>query len=119
MLTGCSVSSSAELQGKYVAHYSFGSEELILKPGGTYEQIIHVKGDPEPIVSVGTWTYYRDWPQGRVEFTNFRAIADMQGNLIKKYRTTETGNARLPVERQFLVGRIRLGPDVQGTHVKE
>lgn len=116
--TGCAEPDMAsKLEGKYLAQYSFGSEELALKSSGVYQQVIRINGDSEPIVSSGTWKYLQR--EGRVDLTSFFLVTDKGGGLRKNYREPMAAYVSLPVERNFLVGTIRLGPDEGSPYIKQ
>lgn len=57
ILTACLPLKEKGLYGTYLAKYPFGSEKLILKPGGKYVQELSVKGQRKILKHVGCWRY--------------------------------------------------------------
>lgn len=57
--------SVVDLYGTWIAKYPNGSEELILRPDGTYRQTVHITGYPE-LIREDRWRYDGDslWLQG-------------------------------------------------------
>ena len=106
LLAGCVPRTSNELQGRYSATYGVHDVDLILRSGGTYQQVVTSRNRPPQVVSVGSWAYHPD--KVAIDFTNLRlpTSADCGGG--QSCLLDDAADTSLPVERQFFVWTIQL-----------
>lgn len=97
----------SDLYGHYVAEYSYGTDELTLKPHGEYLQEVRLRAEPTARVITGHWRFNAE--SKRVILENCLVVDDGSGKLRPDFETL-FDNASFPVERSML-GRLRLGPD--------
>jgi hypothetical protein len=116
ILLGCLPQTAPELQGSYFAKMNSDTLELLLKPDGRFEQILHVANRPAEEISQGTWNYYAN--ESRIDFTNLRNIDVQSCSEAGGCRIGEAGSASLPVERNFVVGSIRIGAESEMPYIK-
>lgn len=116
VLVGCLPHTPEELQGSYSATVDSRAIELLLKANGRYEQLLHAPNESARLISNGTWNYRPD--AGRIDFTNFRSVDLESCAGPDGCRIEEAGNASLPIERNFMVGEIRIGAEFATPYVR-
>jgi hypothetical protein len=113
VLTGCvEVVAPSDIPGTYRRSYEFGTDELILEPGGTFRQTIEVNGPPrERVRQVGTWRY-----DGDLTLVTCLALADGFKRLNRSYR--EPGVCHMPVWRYLWRREVMIGSDEGNPYVQ-
>ncbi len=105
-----------EIPGTYVAEFDFGTDTLKLESDGTYIQEIKVKGRSDVLRASGTWRY--DQGESRINLVDVFAIQNRYSDEWDERTVTNRGGASYAVERYFLSGKLRLGPDQGHPHIK-
>lgn len=111
--TACgSFPASDALPDRYQCERSFGSEILVLRPNGSFVQVIDIEDRPEPLVNKGTWEYDRG--RGSLDLTGAIVVDDGHGG-IPTDLSPQTGTWAL--EARSRLGRITLSwnPDFDFT----
>jgi len=116
MLLACVPQKASELQGRYTASIGPDSIELLLQDEGRYEQQLVAPSASPKVISRGTWSYYPE--QSRIDLTNLRSVDVASCSSAAGCRVGEAGNASLPVERNFLIGAIRIGTEEGNPYIR-
>lgn len=117
VVAGCTPSTSKQMEGHYVAQLKYQSIELHLKPDGAYDQILHVPQKTPQVISSGNWVYFPE--KSRIDFTNLRTVVDKECAKESVCLLGDPSNASFPVERNNLVGSLRIGVEFDDPYVKQ
>ena len=105
----CSRVQEQDLYGTYFAQYEFGSEKLVLRPNGEYEQNIEVTLTSESFQKLGKWRYIPEFSE--VDLEDAFTVQDGFGHLDNSYNIPSEGRVLLGVDRWFPWSSIKLGSD--------
>jgi hypothetical protein len=104
---------TAELYGEYLARYPFGTDKIILSPGGRYVQEVAINGNSDRLVREGHWQFeVPDTPLGfgRIRLDGCLRVVDGLGRLREDFKKPLL--CMYPIERDFYFSdRLRLGSD--------
>jgi len=95
-----------DIAGNYVAHYSYGTEELDLRPDGIFVQKVYISSSQRQLETTGKWTF--DRRRLRVELNDKYLVDDGFGRLPKDYDTLKPGVSSFPVQHELPSGRLIL-----------
>lgn len=115
-LLACVPQKASDLQGRYAAPMGSVSIELLLKEDRQYEQLLAAPNASVKVISRGTWNYYPE--QSRIDFTNLRTVVAESCSSVHGCQLGGPENASLPVERNFLIGTIRIGAEEGNPYVR-